>query len=385
MLDNRAISDKQTNPNNSRAEELLEKRFLKQYSDETSSSILGFNKLLYHPEKLVGVKNRTNVFPITATLSVGNYCNHGCKWCSTAYFRESTANKINYSKISSWLEKASKRGLKGVGYVGNGEPLAFKLFADLANKVAELNLDQGIFTNGFFVDKYEEILLNHFTYVRISLDAGSKEVHSLLHDTKITDYDKIISNLKNLIEKRGNRKNPTVGVQFATHQQNINDLEKCARMCVDIGVDYLSIKPVFNRGTVGDKIEKNTLTQKDFDDVYRRVASYENADFKVFYRPQQVIAEENQQNMLVYKKCFASFFGINLYENGDITGCGPHHVKIGDLDTDLDTLENNIKELVDKLDLVKCPSGCRYHPMNYQIHKIINNDDFSGELHSNLL
>ena len=74
MLDNRAISDKQKNPNNSRAEELLEKRFLKQYQDETNSSILGFNKLMYHPEKLVGVKNRTNVFPITATLSVGNYC-----------------------------------------------------------------------------------------------------------------------------------------------------------------------------------------------------------------------------------------------------------------------------------------------------------------------
>ena len=58
------------------------------------------------------------------------------------------------------------------------------------------------------------------------------------------------------LKKRGNRKNPTVGVQFATHQHNINDLEKCARMCTEIGVDYLSIKPVFNRGSGGDRIEE---------------------------------------------------------------------------------------------------------------------------------
>ena len=110
MLDKRIISAKHNNPNNERKIEDLDKRVLKNYSDETSSSILGFNKLIYHPEKLVGLKNNTNAFPLTATLSLGNYCNHGCLWCSTAYFREAEANKINYEKISNWLEKASARG-----------------------------------------------------------------------------------------------------------------------------------------------------------------------------------------------------------------------------------------------------------------------------------
>ena len=110
MLDKRIISAKHNNPNNERKIEDLDKRVLKNYSDETSSSILGFNKLIYHPEKLVGLKNNTNAFPSFATLSLGNYCNHGCSWCSTAYFREAEANKINYEKISNWLEKASARG-----------------------------------------------------------------------------------------------------------------------------------------------------------------------------------------------------------------------------------------------------------------------------------
>ena len=230
MLDKRIISAKHNNPNNERKIEDLDKRVLKNYSDETSSSILGFNKLIYHPEKLVGLKNNTNAFPLTATLSLGNYCNHGCLWCSTAYFREAEANKINYEKISNWLEKASARGLKGVGYVGNGEPLAFKMFGELATKIGGLGLDQGIFTNGYLIDRFEDVLLEHFTYIRISLDAGSKEVHAWGHDVPESHFEKIIANLEHVIAKRKDG-TPTVGVQYATHQHNIDDLENCARIC----------------------------------------------------------------------------------------------------------------------------------------------------------
>lgn len=384
MLDKRNISAKHNNPNNERKIEDLDKRVLKNYSDETSSSILGFNKLIYHPEKLVGLKNNTNAFPLTATLSLGNYCNHGCLWCSTAYFREAEANKINYEKISNWLEKASARGLKGVGYVGNGEPLAFKMFSELANKIGGLGLDQGIFTNGYLIDRFEDVLLEHFTYIRISLDAGSKEVHAWGHDVPESHFEKIIANLERVIAKRKDG-TPTVGVQFATHQHNIDDLENCARICQDIGVDYLSIKPIFDRGTVRDKIEKNTLTLDDFDRAYEKVLPYQNDAFKIFYRPQQVLSEENEQNMLVYNKCVAGFFGVNIYEDGEITGCGPHHVSVGTLDTDMDELEDNIKALVHKLDLKNCPAGCRYHALNYQVHKILNKEDFAGVEHINLI
>lgn len=55
MIDKRQISIKHRNPNNIRDPSALEKRSLRQYTDETNSSILGFNKLIYHPERLVGV------------------------------------------------------------------------------------------------------------------------------------------------------------------------------------------------------------------------------------------------------------------------------------------------------------------------------------------
>ena len=67
---------------------------------------------------------------------LGNYCNHGCLWCSTAYWRQDDSNSMDFTKITKWLSEAKKRGLRGVGYVGNGEPLAYKQFSNLIPSAA---------------------------------------------------------------------------------------------------------------------------------------------------------------------------------------------------------------------------------------------------------
>lgn len=384
MLDKRNLSNKHNNPENLRSKNDLEKRSLENYQDDSLFDFIGFGKLIYHPEKLVGVKNDKNAFPILATLSLTNFCNHGCLWCSTAYWREDDAKNINYDKLLSWFNKAKTKGLKAVGYVGNGEPLAYKKFKNLSNEIASLDLEQGIFTNGYLVDRYLEELVNNFTYVRFSLDAGTKETHSKLHAVPENQFIKIIENVKLLSNKRS-RKKPTIGIQFVTSQENIQEIETSIKLSIDSGADYFSIKPMWNRGTVQDKIQKNQLSKKDFDLVYEKVQKYKSDSFKIFYRPQQIISEVEDQNMLKYDRCYAGFFGVNIYEDGLITGCGPHHVPVGNLETDVDLLEKNIIDLSKKLDLVKCPAGCRYHPMNFLLHKIKNSKDFYQDHHINFL
>ena len=277
---------------------------------------------------------------MTATISLGNYCNHACLWCSTYYWQQENSNTIDFDKISFWIKNAGLEGLKSVIYVGNGEPLAYKRFSEITKLVYENKLDQGIFTNGFLIDRYNKELAN-FLHLRISLDAGSSKVHSKLHDVSKTHFPKIIKNISDLVKNRKN-KTPTIGIQFATHQDNINDLENSVKIAKDIGVDYFSIKPVFDRGSVNKKIKKNSLSKYDFDKSFDNVSKYINDDFKVFYRPQQIISESNNQNMLVYNKCYAGYFGVNIYEDGSITGCGPHHITVGNLDTPLKKLEKNI-------------------------------------------
>ena len=378
MVDNREKFTKKKD-----LEKNLNDRKLINYSDSSENSFVGFGKLLYHPEKVIGVKEKKNAFPVSATVSLGNFCNHKCLWCSTAYWQKEKSNSMNFEKLKKWLTKAKKKGLKSVSYVGNGEPLAYSKFREISNASNSLGLDQGIFTNGFLIDRYIKELSEFFTYVRISLDAGSSKIHSNLHDVSETHFPKIIRNIKQLLKIRKN-KSPTIGIQYATHQDNIADLKKSVEVVRDLGVDYFSIKPVFNRGSVNEKIAKNNLTKQDFDKAFDEVKNLQNKDFKIFYRPHQIISEENDQNMLVYDKCFAGYFGVNIYESGIITGCGPHHIPVGSLDMPLNQIEKNIVELSESLDLKKCPSGCRYHSLNYQLHKIINFEDFSKKEHLNL-
>ena len=90
--------------------------------------------------------------------------------------------------------------------VGNGEPLAYKKFKEISLFCNDLKLDQGIFTNGYLIDRYFETLISSFTYLRVSLDAGSSEIHSKLHKVPETHYPKILKNIKQLIKLR---KTPT--------------------------------------------------------------------------------------------------------------------------------------------------------------------------------
>ena len=64
-----------------------------------------------------------------------------------------------------------------------------------------------------------------------------------------------MENFAAIIKTRKNNL-PTIGVQYATHHKDISDLYNCAKECSQIGVDNISVKPVFNRGSVGERIEK---------------------------------------------------------------------------------------------------------------------------------
>ena len=59
-LDNRDISNKYNNPDNQRSKKDLYKRDINDYNDETVFEVIGFGKLIYHPEKLVKLKKDEN-------------------------------------------------------------------------------------------------------------------------------------------------------------------------------------------------------------------------------------------------------------------------------------------------------------------------------------
>jgi len=347
-------------------------------------NFLTFDKILYHPEHIMAVKNNTQIFPVHATISLGNFCNHKCLWCTAYEYQLDNANLLDFDKIINFLGKAKQRGLKAITYVGNGEPTAYPRFKELVKRIADMGIEQAMFTNGYLIDRFEDEILKYFTWIRISLDAGSTKIHNFMHDVD-NHFDKIIENTKRLIDKRKG-KIPTVGIQYATHHKNIDDLYNSAKISSEIKADYFSIKPVFNRGGVGENIEKNNLTYNEITPIVEKIKKdFLSDSFKIFYRPHQILSHEQESTIFDYKKCVAGFFNINIYEDDKIIYCGPHRVSAGKITDDLDEIENKIIDLSDKLDLSKCPAGCRYHELNNLVDNIISPEAISKKQHINFI
>ena len=347
---------------------------------------LGFEKILYHPEKLDKLRRDEPQFPVHLTVSLGNYCNHACLWCTVYAVQQAQVRHMDFDKLVAFLERARDRGLKAVGYVGNGEPTAYPKFRELTNAVKAMGLEQGMFTNGHLLDRYMDEVLNNFTYIRISLDAGSTEVHDEMHDVK-GHFPKIIRNLEALVKKRETAWSPTIGVQYATHHRNLHDLYNCAKIVGGVGVDYLSVKPVFNwgGGADPDRIERNALTYETLTpEVNRARADFENREFKILYRPYQIDSIAEDRNVLDYDRCVAGMFNLNLYEDGRLTCCSPHRVKVGTYEDDLEALEQRILDTTKGFDLSKCPPSCRYHPLNHLVDTVMK-PERARQFHHNFL
>ncbi len=347
---------------------------------------LSFDKILYHPEKLEKLRRDEPQFPVHMTISLGNYCNHACLWCTVYAVQQEQVRHMDFNKLIEFLKRSQDRGLRAVGYVGNGEPTAYPQFGELVRAVSGMGIEQGMFTNGHLLDRYMDVVLDHFTYIRVSLDAGSTSVHNEMHDVK-GHFSKIIRNLQTLVKKRANAYSPTIGVQYATHHRNIHDLYNGARIVSEAGVDYFSVKPVFNwgGGADPDRIERNELTFVSLTpEVNRARADFESRDFKILYRPHQIDSVSEDRNVLHYDRCVAGMFNLNLYEDGRLTCCSPHRVEVGTYEDDLAEIEDRILQTTKGFDLTKCPPSCRYHPLNQLVDTVLN-PERARQFHHNFL
>lgn len=343
---------------------------------------LSFKKIIYYYDKIYKIAKDIKQFPIHATISLGNFCNHKCLWCTVYEYQKQKTKFINLNELLNFLKEAKSYGIKAVTYVGNGEPTTYPYFKELVAEVNKLDIEQAMFTNGFLLDKFEDEILNFFTWIRISLDAGSEQIHNKVHGVNNHFY-KILDNIKTLISKRKD-KLPTIGIQYAAHHLNIHDIYESVKKAVDLKADYFSIKPVFTRGAVGRKIERNKLTYDKLTSIVEKIKRDFEKDILIFYRPYQILSHEQEKNIFNYKKCVAGFFNINIYEDDKIAICGPNKVYVGDISMDLGFIEQNIYNEIKKLDLNICPAGCRYHELNFLVSCIIEKK-FLKEYHINFI
>ena len=171
--------------------------------------LIDSHKLIYHPDRVADVveagrnwDKQKNLKPIYAEISTSGACNHRCTFCSVDY--------IGYKKVfisrdvlNKFFKSASNIGLKAVMFAGDGEPLLNPEIVEIVKDAQKYNIDTSFTTNGVRLDKkFISEAMQNVSWIKISMNAGTKEAYAKIHRTSEKDYERVWENLKNAVEAR---------------------------------------------------------------------------------------------------------------------------------------------------------------------------------------
>ena len=199
-------------------------------------------KLLLNGEKcqnilavLNGDSEWDTSLPISIELHPTNKCNQQCRWCIDSSLREH-ADFLPFPIIAKFFEDIHATNI-GVTIEGGGEPMLYPWFDEMIEKAASLGINLGLITNGTVPIDHD--IIQHFTWIRFSLDAGSPEEYRLEKNR-----DRFHTVLANIEEIGRLKQNTILGVSYVLTQDNIGHILPLLYKLDELRVDFISIGPV---------------------------------------------------------------------------------------------------------------------------------------------
>lgn len=191
------------------------------------------------------MQDRRPVGPIRLELHPTDTCNHSCIWCVALPERKKAA-QIPGQRLIPLLDELADAGVMEVLFSGGGDPLTHPDVGACIARAARRGLEVEVITNGGAItDSVVASMVSHCGTVRVSLDAGTSHVHSLIHrpSAAVADtYQVIVDHLAKLVTLRGGHVRPRIIASFVLHPLSINSLEHFLETCAHVGVDGADIK-----------------------------------------------------------------------------------------------------------------------------------------------
>jgi radical SAM protein with 4Fe4S-binding SPASM domain len=201
------------------------------------------HKLEFHPHRVAqwldakdDWEKAKKVYPIYVEVSPMGACNHRCTFCAVDYIGYKAVS-LDEEILIDRLEEMYLLGVKSVMFAGEGEPLLHKGINAITQNAIGSGLDVAFTTNGVLLDKLD---LDGVSWVKVSLNAGTRATYAKVHRTKEKDWDRVWENLRDAVKRKGDC---TIGVQMVCLPENAGEEQELQARCEDVGVDYCVLKP----------------------------------------------------------------------------------------------------------------------------------------------
>lgn len=346
------------------------------------------SKMLWHIDRVAEFIATGNTAPILFEIDPSNKCNHDCPWCSFSKLRSESQDMLCLESLTNILIDLKTFGVKAINYTGGGEPLMNPSTIKAIEQGYQLDLDQGIFTNGqLLTEKKADIMAKKMTWIRFSLDAGNAVDYARSHGTSEQSFYKVLDNLRYLCSIKNRC---TVGVGFIITPENYHGILDAAFFAYDCGADYIQFKPEIRRPNqpqiTREFYEENILPQ------LRRAKNLQTDKFNVMitqYRFDDLFSPETNYGR-AYKKCLSHNFQGAIGADGKVYVCDHHKgekdYEIGDLkessieDIWYSVQRHQVINKLDQTDLSQCQVCCRNHEANKFLWHCLNKEE---SLHPN--
>ena len=344
------------------------------------------SKLHLHPHRVAQWldadtwEKAKKVYPIYFEITTSAACQHRCTFCST--------DAIGYPPIImdaqilvARMKEAARLGVKSVMFAGTGEPLLHKRIPDICKGAQEAGLDYAFTTNGvLLMDKRglpKQGLLGA-TWIKVSMNAGTKETYAKVHRTQERDWDAVWLGIKMLLAIRATGFKTTIGVQCVILPENAYEMGALAKLCIEAGVDYLVLKP-YSQATFMLSHTYENIDYSAMREYLQSVVAASTKTFKVIYRHNAISEEIGKKHS--YDKCRATpVMWVYSMADGRVFTCSAHLLDdrfcIGNLnEQSFQEIWEGARrrenwEMMQDFDIKQCRLNCRMNGPNKYLHQI---------------
>lgn len=330
------------------------------------------HKLIFHPQRVAQWLDGKTIYPIYAEFSPAGSCNHRCTYCGLDFMGYKPAfHKTDI--IKTRIAEMGALGLKSIMFAGEGEPFLHKDMVEINNHANQCGVDTSFTTNGvLYTPDKADASLEYISWIKVSINGGTKETHSKIHCTNINDFDRVISNMHyaaQLKAKKGFK--CTLGMQMVLLPENAGEMETLAKTAKEIGMSYLVIKPYSQHPqSITDKYKD--ISYADYIAKAKDLAKLSDENFSFIFRANTMDSWDS--GVKGYDRCLALPFWTYVDSSANVWGCsmflGNDKFKYGNLyENTFEEIWNSEKrkqslDYVCSMDASACRINCRMEHIN---------------------
>lgn len=339
------------------------------------------NKLLWHLDRVNDWLNGKRIVPIHIDVGLSKGCNIRCEYCFGVlqgnFYKKGAERYFPREALLRYVREAGEVGVRSMGFIGEGEPLLNPHVYEAIVEAKRSAVDVSMGTNGILLDtgKDGQTALEHLTWLRFNISAGTYEAYLRVHRSK--DFAVVCEKIRFCVDmKKRKDLNITIGLQMVLTPTNVDQVVPLAKLGKELGVDYLVIKQCSD--TVESELGVfNKFEQYDnFYDILKEAEAITTPTYNVIVKWKKI----GNKGSRIYGQCLGVPFLLYSSGDGRLYPCGmcfdsergmEEEYRMGDLTKQSfkEILNSErywevVKKVQDKIDVTKCYSNCRTHSIN---------------------